>query len=353
MSRPHAPGIRVQRDADLTPLNTFGVRVRAPWLVDVADAALLPAAFAASPLAGATPLVLGGGSNMLFVDAPSMPVLRLTGDAIRVVDDDGVSVRLHAEAGVDWHRLVMHAVDLGLSGLENLALIPGTTGAAPIQNIGAYGVEVGQRIAAVHAFEPATGAFVRLDAADCGFAYRDSVFKQQPDRWLVTAVEFDLERGAAPVLGYAGIVEELQSRGVGDPTSRDVAEAVIAIRRRKLPDPAVVGNAGSFFKNPIVATDVAVQLQARHPTVPVFGAGDGLRKLSAAWLIDSLGFKGLRDGDAGISAGHALVLVNHGRASGRELLRLAERVARAVDGAYGVRLEPEPRLIGAAWGAEG
>lgn len=351
MTSTPAPGIRVLRDADLTSLNTFGVRVHAPWLVEVDDAAWLPAAFATPPLAGTTPLVLGGGSNLLFVDAPSMPVLRLTGDSIRIAGDDGARVRLHADAGVEWHRLVMHSLDLGLSGLENLALIPGTTGAAPIQNIGAYGMEVGQRIAAVHAFEPATGSFVRLAAADCRFAYRDSVFKQQPDRWLVTGVEFDLERGGAPVLGYAGIADELAARAIAAPTARDVAEAVIAIRRRKLPDPAVVGNAGSFFKNPIVPADVAAQLQARHPALPVFAAGDGLRKLSAAWLIDSLGFKGLREGDAGISAGHALVLVNHGGASGRELLDLARRVAAAVYGTYGVTLEPEPRIVGAAWNA--
>ncbi len=347
-----AAGIRIHRDADLTALNTFGVRVRAPWLVEVAHAGALRAAFSSEPLAGTTPLVLGSGSNMLFVDAPDVPVLRLTGDGIRITADDGERVLLYADAGVEWHRLVMHSLELGLTGLENLALIPGTAGAAPIQNIGAYGVEVAQRIAAVHVFEPATGAFAALEAADCDFAYRDSLFKQQPDRWLVTGVEFALHRDAAPTLGYSGITEELQARGVAAPGARDVAEAVIAIRRRKLPDPAVIGNAGSFFKNPIVPAAFAAELQARHPALPVFAAGDGRSKLSAAWLIDSLGFKGLRDGDAGIAASHALVLVNHGGASGRELLAVALEVARAVREAYGVALEPEPRLIGATWPAE-
>jgi UDP-N-acetylmuramate dehydrogenase len=344
-----APSVRVRHDVDLTAMNTFGVQVRAACMVDVADARALPRAFASGPLRGTRPLVLGGGSNLLFVDAPREPVLRLTAQGVRIGRDDGGDAVLHADAGVEWHALVMHSLALGLEGLENLALIPGTTGAAPIQNIGAYGVEVAQRIEAVHAFEITTGESVRLDAAGCGFAYRDSVFKQQPDRYIVTGVEFRLRRGAVPMLGYAGIADELAARGITAPTARDVADAVIAIRRRKLPDPAVIGNAGSFFKNPIVSGAVAGALHAAHPRLPVFAAGDGMAKLSAAWLIDSLGLKGRRDGDAGVAESHALVLVNHGRASGREVLRLARSIAQAVQDAYGVALEPEPRLIGARW----
>lgn len=346
------PGIRIRRDADLTSLNTFGVRVRAPWLVEAERADALPAAFAAAPLRGATPLVLGSGSNMLFVEAPAMPVLRLTGTDVRILAGEGDTALLYAHAGVQWHALVMRSLELGLDGLENLALIPGTVGAAPIQNIGAYGVEVGQRIEAVHAFEPATGRMLRLAAADCAFAYRDSLFKQAPDRFVVTGVEFRLRRGGMPVLGYAGIAEELAARGIASPRARDVAEAVIAIRRRKLPDPAVIGNAGSFFKNPIVPAAQADALLALHPDMPVFRAAEGQRKLSAAWLIDRLGFKGARDGDAGIAASHALVLVNHGDATGRQLLDFACRVAGAVRAAFGVALEPEPRLVGATWPTE-
>lgn len=346
------PGMRIRRDADLGPLNTFGVRVRAPWLVEVDHAAALAHAFAAAPLRDAVPLVLGSGSNMLFVDAPSAPVLRLTGAGVRVLEDSGDTALLHADAGVQWHALVMRSLELGLDGLENLALIPGTTGAAPIQNIGAYGVEVGQRIEAVHAFERISGRMRRLTAADCAFAYRDSLFKREPDRFVVTGVEFRLGRGGSPVLGYAGIADELAARGIDAPGARDVAEAVIAIRRRKLPDPALVGNAGSFFKNPIVPAAQADALLADHPGLPVFRAPEGFRKLSAAWLIDSLGFKGAREGDAGIAASHALVLVNHGAATGRQLLDFARRVAAAVHAAYGVALEPEPRLVGADWHAE-
>lgn len=349
MMDPGIPPIRVHPEAELGALNTFGVRVRAHWLVDVADARALPEAFGQAPLRGTTPLVLGGGSNLLFVDAPTVPLLRLTARGVSVLHDAGDHAILHADAGVEWHALVMRSLELGFDGLENLALIPGTTGAAPIQNIGAYGVEVGQRIEAVHAFEPATGRFLRLGADDCAFAYRDSLFKQQPDRFVVTGVEFRLRRGGRPLLGYAGIAEELEARGIATPTARDVADAVIAIRRRKLPDPAVIGNAGSFFKNPIVPAAQADALKAAHPRLPVFAAGDGLAKLSAAWLIDSLGFRGHRVGDAGVAESHALVLVNHGGATGGQLLAVARTIAAAVQQAYGVALEPEPRLVGAVW----
>lgn len=343
------PAPRIVRDADLTALNTFGVAARAPWLVEVDDAATLPAVLATAPLADTDPLVLGGGSNVLFVDNPGRPVLRLTGRSMRIVREDAAGVLLFADAGVDWHRLVVDSLAMGLCGLENLALIPGTVGASPIQNIGAYGVEVCQRIDGVHVHEPATGESRRLAAPDCAFAYRDSLFKREPGRYIVTGVDFLLQRTGAPTLAYAGLADELAAMGVDTPTASDVAAAVVAIRRRKLPDPAVVGNAGSFFKNPIVDAALATGLLAEHPRLPVFPAGDGLSKLSAAWLIDSLGFKGAREGDAGIAASHALVLVNHGHASGRQLLDLAMRVAAAVHGRYHVMLEPEPRLVGATW----
>jgi UDP-N-acetylmuramate dehydrogenase len=343
------PGLRIVRDADLRRLNTFGVAVRAPWLVEVDDPALLPAAFASEPIAGHAPLVLGGGSNMLFVDAPDAPVLRVMRRDVRILADDGEHVRVYADAGIEWHAFVMRMLDDGLAGLENLALIPGTVGASPIQNIGAYGVEVGEHIHAVHAYEPASGRSLRLPRDACAFAYRDSLFKRDPSRYVVTGVEFALRRGGAPNLAYVGIADELAARAITAPTARDVADAVIAIRRRKLPDPAVVGNAGSFFKNPIVPAPQADALIALHPRLPAFAAGDGLRKLSAAWLIDSAGLRGYREGDAGVSEGHALVLVNHGHASGADLLAVARHVAARVHALFGVALEPEPRLVGATW----
>ncbi len=349
MSEP-VPGVRLLRDAPLKSRNTFGVQARAAVLAEVADSAALPAVFALPEFTGRAPLVLGGGSNLLFAGDPDVPVLALTSQDVRVLADDGDRVVVRADAGVVWHDFVMHTLAQGWCGLENLALIPGTVGAAPIQNIGAYGVEVREFVHVVEAFEAATGSVHRLDATDCAFAYRDSVFKHQPDRFIVTAVEFALSRTPALKLDYAGIGDEIASMGIAQPSARDVADAVIAIRRRKLPDPAVLGNAGSFFKNPIVAQAQADALLAQHPDMPVFRGHDaGTRKLSAAWFIDRCGWKGQRDGDAGVAPTHALVLVNHGHASGRQLLELAHRIADSVRERFGVSIEPEPRVIGASW----
>ena len=342
--------IRVLRDAPLQSRNTFGVVATAPLLAEVANADALPALFALDEFTGRAPLVLGGGSNLLFAGDPDVPLLALTGQDVRVVRDEGDIAIVRADAGVEWHGFVLRMLDEGFAGLENLALIPGTVGAAPIQNIGAYGVEVREFVHAVECFEPATGRVQRLDAAQCAFAYRDSVFKHEPDRYIVTAVEFALPRTPALKLDYAGIGDELATMGITTPTPRDVAQAVIAIRRSKLPDPAVLGNAGSFFKNPIVPLAQAEALQSEHPGMPVFrGNSADTRKLSAAWFIDACGWKGHRDGDAGVAPTHALVLVNHGAASGQQLLTLARRIAESVRTRFAVSIEPEPRIVGASW----
>jgi UDP-N-acetylmuramate dehydrogenase len=358
-------GHRSVRDADLASRNTFGVAARAPLLVEVDDAAALPRLFADGTLDAADPslLVLGGGSNLLLAgDAPG-PVLALSAHGVEVVSDAGDTAIVRAQAGANWHGFVTRTLALGLGGLENLALIPGTVGAAPIQNIGAYGVEACERIHAVEAFDRGGGGIVRLSPEECAFAYRDSRFKREPARFVVTAVEFALSRAPRLRLDYAGIGEELAAMGVAAPRAADVAEAVCRIRRRKLPDPAVVGNAGSFFKNPIVPAAQAEALRAAQPRLPVFpaapfpadaaahgDAGHGeRRKLSAAWLIDACGWKGHRDGDAGVSPEHALVLVNHGHATGAQLLGLARRIADSVRERFGVALEPEPRIVGATW----
>ena len=344
---------RLQRDADLTTRNTFGVAARAPWLLEVNDTATLAEALDLEQLRGLPLMMLGGGSNLLFAgDAPGA-VVALRGTGITVSEDRGERVRVRADAGAGWHALVMWSLDQGLCGLENLALIPGSVGAAPIQNIGAYGVEVGEHVLAVEAWDRQACRAVRMPREACVFGYRDSVFKRQPSRWIVTAVELELAReghGAGPRLDYAGIGEELAAMGVIAPAARDVAEAVIRIRRRKLPDPAEVGNAGSFFKNPVVPATHAESLAAANPRLPVFpGDACDTRKLSAAWLIDACGWKGVREGDAGVSAAHALVLVNHGAAGGMQLLELARRIAASVHARFGVALKPEPRIVGAEW----
>ena len=354
---------RLTERARLDARNTFGVAARAEMLVEVRDPAALPELFGYAMLRDGPVLVLGGGSNVLFAGDPAGAVLALTSQDIAIIEDDGERAIVRADAGVEWHALVLWTLGHGLAGLENLALIPGTVGAAPIQNIGAYGVEAREHIHVVEAFERATGTLHRLPAAACAFGYRDSLFKHDPDRFVVTAVEFALSRTPRLRLDYAGIAEELAAMAVDTPTPSRVAEAICRIRRRKLPDPAVVGNAGSFFKNPIVPLAHAHSLQREHPRLPVFPmaafpADAALHgetphgatcKLSAAWLIDQCGWKGHREGDAGVADSHALVLVNHGHATGAQLLDLARRIAGSVQERFGVAIEPEPRIVGTRW----
>ena len=344
-----APGLRLAREVPLRARNTFGVEATAPLLVEVLDLAALPTAFALAELRADPPLVLGGGSNLLLAALRTPPLLQLRGESIAVVADDGLRARVRAEAGAGWHALVEWTLARGLRGLENLALIPGSVGAAPIQNIGAYGVELAEHVHAVEAYDPAAARWHRFDRAQCRFGYRDSLFKQAGAGLVVTALELELRRDAPLRLGYAGIAEALAARGVHAPDARAVADAVIALRRRKLPDPAQLGNAGSFFKNPLVPAAQAEALRAAHPGLPQWPAADGRCKLSAAWLIEQAGCKGARAGDAGISDRHALVLVNHGAASGAQLLAFAREVAAAVAARFGIALEPEPRIVGAAW----
>lgn len=339
------PESRESRDAALA--NTFGVRARAQRLIEVDDIDAMPSALRD---AGPDALLVGGGSNLLIVDPLIGSVVRTRDARFAIVDEEGDAIRVRCAAGATWHEFVMRTVANGWFGLENLALIPGSVGAAPIQNIGAYGVEVMDLIDAVQVHDRATGETCWWPHDECGFSYRDSAFKHDPQRHAVLRVDFLLSRAPRLQLGYAGIGGELAALGIDAPTPRDVAEAVIAIRRRKLPDPAVIGNAGSFFKNPIVDSAIADALQAVHPHMPVFDAGrDGYRKLSAAWLIDECGWKGHRDGDAGVSPGHALVLVNHGHATGEQLLDLARRIAASVRERFVIDIEPEPRIVGARW----
>ena len=331
-------------DDSLAARNTLRVPARTAWLAEVRDPAAIPEVLRRSEVNGRQLLVLGEGSNVLFTRDFDGLVLALANRGIEVLEDTGDTVRLRAAAGEDWHGLVRWSLARGLCGLENLSLIPGTVGAAPIQNIGAYGAELAETLETVEAYDREAGMFVRLSNAQCEFSYRQSVFKRQPERWIITSLELFLHRDAPLKLGYAGVREELAAMGVRTPTAAEVSEAVCRLRRRKLPDPAAIGNAGSFFKNPVISNDEAEKLQAAHPGLPVFNAPDG-RKLSAAWMIEQCGWKGFRDGDAGVSEKHALVLVNHGQATGVQLWLLAQRIRDSVREKFGVRLEPEPTII--------
>lgn len=341
------PRYSLSKHASLRPFNTFGVDVAVEKLIELHDLDALEEVLATHDAPEL--LLFGAGSNVVLVTPPAA-VLRILDDRIAVTEDAEATVLVRCAAGKTWHDFVMHTLDNGWFGLENLALIPGTVGASPVQNIGAYGVEIMDRIVSVEAWDRHTSMPVTFLHDACDFSYRDSRFKHTPDRYFITHVTFKLGKRPELVLDYAGILEELKAAGIIEPTPRTVAEAVIRQRQRKLPDPAVTGNAGSFFKNPIVDETFAAKLAAQFPDMPVNrSSAAGTRKLSAAWLIEQAGMKGYTRGRAGVSAQHALVLVNHGDASGAEVLQVARDVAAAVEGKFGVPLQPEPRLVGAHW----
>ncbi|HQW87340.1 MAG TPA: UDP-N-acetylmuramate dehydrogenase [Flavobacteriales bacterium] len=336
----------VEHDADLAPHTTFRVPARARALARFGSVDTLRQLLGAPELTPLPRLLLGGGSNVLFTrDWPGLVLLNeLPGVAVVQEDDD--HVWLKAGAGVLWHELVMHTVERGWGGLENLSLIPGKVGAAPMQNIGAYGVELKDSFAALEALKMDDGSVVTFRTDDCRFGYRESFFKREDrDRFVILNVTFRLRKHPELSTGYGAIREVLAERGIAAPTVRDISDAVVHIRRSKLPDPAVLGNAGSFFKNPVVPEAVARRIQAAHPAAPVYPAGEGHAKLAAGWLIEQAGWKGRREGACGVHDRQALVLVNHGGATGRELFDLSERVLRDVQARFGVELEREVNIL--------
>jgi UDP-N-acetylmuramate dehydrogenase len=338
------PGYTIVENASLEGRNTFRVPARAEILVDVRRPEAL-AEVLAIPYVRKNPLlILGGGSNMLFTrDWPGV-VVSIATHSIGVLEEREQDVLVRVEAGANWNDFVHWSLSHGFVGLENLVLIPGSVGAAPIQNIGAYGREVSQFIATVEAWDRQIARLVRLDNASCRFAYRDSQFKREPDRYVITAVEFLLPRTGELRTDYSGIVEELAAMNHAA-SAVTVAEAVARLRTRKLPNPAVIGNAGSFFKNPIVTAATAAQIKHAHPALPTWQIDGNDCKLAAAWLIEASGMKGVREGDAAVSSQHALVLVNHGRATGAQIWALAQRVRDKVAQHFGVVLEPEPIIV--------
>jgi UDP-N-acetylmuramate dehydrogenase len=335
--------MKARRNASLKLFNTLGIEASAGTLLEIEDAGDLPTA---PQFDARKDFVLGGGSNVVLAsDVPGTVFLnRIRGR--QIIDEHGDQVWIEAGAGEDWHALVEWSLELGLSGLENLSLIPGLAGAAPVQNIGAYGVELSSVLESVTAWDFRRSSRATLNAADCALSYRDSRFKSvEPDRFFITSIRLRLSRKFTPRLEYAGLREELGSPDSGGPTARDVSQAVIRLRTRKLPDPRRVGNAGSFFKNPVVPDALATELRSRHPGLPAWPDRSGKSKLSAGWLIEACGLKGARRGGAAVSEQHALVIVNDANASGRDVLELSRDVASRVEETFGVRLEPEPRIV--------
>jgi UDP-N-acetylmuramate dehydrogenase len=338
--------LTVRKHVNLRAYNSLGISEQATLLVEVASETQLYEALSMAHDKSWAITVLGGGSNVVVSGPLPGLVIAMRSRGRKVLARGSEGVLIEGEAGENWHDLVNWTLDLGLGGLENLSLIPGTLGAAPVQNIGAYGVELQDVFHSLDALDRITGETLRFDRSACRFAYRDSVFKQMSGRYIILRVRM-LLRHCYPIrVDYAPLDSAWAATGLQRPDARVVAELVCQIRRSKLPDPAKLGNAGSFFKNPLVDSGQLGHLKARYPNIPHYRQPDGRYKIAAGWLIEHAGWKGVRDGSVGVHAQQALVLVNYGGARGDDILRLAERISEDVQRGFGLELEMEPQRLG-------
>lgn len=335
--------IRETADAPLRQRNSFHVEEQAERLIEFDREEDLDLIFGKG-----RPerwYVLGGGNNILFTRRFEGTLIKPSATGITVIGEDADTVTLRAEAATDWDRMVAWCVERGLWGAENLSLIPGTVGASPVQNIGAYGAEAAGIIYRVHLYDTLRREHATLEKADCRFAYRDSIFKHEMrGRTVITAVELRLGKHPSPNLAYGDLKAQVEARGGA--SIANIRDAVCAIRRSKLPDPDTLGNAGSFFKNPVVDNATAERLREEDPACPVYPvSAHGMCKLAAGWLIDRAGLKGFRMGRVGVHERQALVLVNFGGATGNEVIALARYVQDRVFDSFGVRIEPEVNIL--------
>jgi len=338
--------MQIETGVSLKPYNTFGLPATARQLVHIRSDADVRRVLDHPDLGRAPKFILGGGSNVILTrDMPEL-VLKVEVPGLNVLRETADAVIVEAGAGERWHDLVAWTLDQGLGGLENMALIPGTVGAAPVQNIGAYGLELQDRFDSLDTVDLVTGRTVTLHPEQCHFGYRDSVFKQGlAGKSLITRVRLRLPKPWQPVLGYLDLERRMTDTGNHTPDARTIFDWVCQIRRAKLPDPAVIGNVGSFFKNPVVSPEQCRDIIARDPHVVHYPMPDGSFKLAAGWMIDACGWKGKTIGGAGVYDKQALVLVNRGEAIGSEVQTLARAIQESVYGRFGIRLEPEPVMV--------
>lgn len=337
--------LTIQEQVSLRPYNTLAVDVRARYFVAVQSLKQLQAALAWAEERSITVLLLGGGSNLVLANDLDMLVIHLQLRGIKLLSEDADFARIEVQAGENWHAFVQWSLAQGFSGLENLSLIPGNMGAAPVQNIGAYGVELQDHLESVLVYDRKTQQTQCLTVEQCQFAYRESLFKRESGRRVILSVTFKLPKQASLQLDYGDLRGYLAKQQIMQPTPADVSRAVCAIRAAKLPDPKQLANTGSFFKNPVVSAEHAQRLKQAYPHIVSFKQADGQVKLAAGWLIDHAGWKGLRQGDAGVHAKQALVLVNHGTATGQQILQLAAQIQADIQQRYAVDLEIEPNII--------
>jgi UDP-N-acetylmuramate dehydrogenase len=333
----------IKQQVSLKALNTFGVDVNAHAFIELRSQADIMALTAWQHDNPTIPLLMiGGGSNLLFTQDFAGCAVLINTRGKTLLDDDEHHHYIEAQAGENWHELVRWTIEQGYSGLENLSLIPGTVGAAPMQNIGAYGVELADRFHSLNALDLETGTIKTFDLAACDFAYRHSYFKQNLGRYLILSVVFKLPKQAEWKTDYAGVREALANKPVN---AKNISDAIIQIRQSKLPDPNTLGNAGSFFKNPIISKQQYDALNAEYENLPAYPHGEAY-KTSAAWLIDQCGWKGKTQGNAGVYEKHALILTNaSGTATGAEIWQLAQDIMASVNDKFGIQLEPEPRIL--------
>ncbi|MBQ5648007.1 MAG: UDP-N-acetylmuramate dehydrogenase [Alistipes sp.] len=335
--------IRFYENIEITDRNSFHVRQVAKHLVEFDKAEELPEIFA--KYKPESWYVLSGGNNILFTKDIEPLLITPCDQTINIVSENESSVRVKVGAGVEWDDLVAWSVERELWGIENLSLIPGKAGAAPVQNIGAYGVEAKDAIKSVDMYFVEGNNFITLAAEHCDFGYRESVFKHSlKGRVIITSIEIELSKIANPRLGYGDVIREVEARGGA--TLANIRDAICSIRRSKLPDTAILGNAGSFFKNPIVESEVAEKLLAEYPEMPHYPAAEeGKVKLAAGWLIDKAGMKGYKEGNVGVHERQALVLVNLGGATGGEVIAFAHKVVAKVREKFGIEISPEVNVL--------
>ena len=337
----------LQEHVPLQNFNTFHFKAQARYYARISTSKALQTLLAHPQVQGLPQLVLGSGSNVLFLGDFTGLVLHMAVGGIVTIKENAAHIWLQAGAGVSWHQLVLHCVAKGYAGIENLALIPGTVGAAPVQNIGAYGAALQDVFASLEALEVASGTIRTLGGAACAFGYRDSIFKStHKGKYIILNVTLKLHKKPTFKTTYGALQATLAARQVTKPSLQAICQAVIHLRQSKLPDPALLGNAGSFFKNPLLPPAQFKQLQAQHPHLPGHAQPSGHIKVPAAWLIEQVGWKGKRKGNVGVHRHHALVLVNHGNGTGQGLYQLAQEIQQAVENQFGLQLVPEVQLVG-------
>ena len=336
----------VQKDVQLKPFNTFGIEATAKYFIEVSSIDQLQEILQSPDYQSTERLILGGGSNMLLTKDFDGLVIKIAIKGFEVVNENDNNIWIKAGAGLVWHDLVMQCVNQNYAGMENLSLIPGTVGAAPMQNIGAYGIEIKEVFEELQALEIATGEIKTFDKAMCNFGYRESIFKHEAKgKYIILNVTFKLNKKPTFHIEYGAIKDTLAEMNISEMSIKSISDAVIHIRQSKLPNPAEIGNAGSFFKNPEIPNTQFEALKAQFPTIPAYPVSETTTKVPAGWLIEQAGWKGQRFGNVGVHAKQALVLVNYGGGKGEEIKDLSQKIQASVKEKFGIQLSAEVNFI--------